>query len=473
MSDERIPDQQQAAPSGPASDRSASVRLRTGADQSGDLASQMDPANQSLADALKITFVGLQAAMVLLAVLFVASGFTTVDEGETGIGVRFGRQVESTLNPGLRWTLPYPFGELVRVPKGTEEASVDRAFIPFVEPGSEDVDNDRLPSRRELDPTRDGSNITGDLNLAHTQWTVNYRRDNHAAWAENIDPGPDFAVERLLVQNAVQRGVVHALAETSIDDLLKDAGQLAPRVRDIAQQTLAEANSGIVIDQVILRRKIAPVSLLGDFAKVNNAQQEASKARENAQLEANQLLNAVAGQAARVLSERIDRYEEAVELGRAEEAELILAQIDRLLEGRRVEIDGQVHEMLVSGEVSEILSRARNQAFRTVETAKAGAQLFEAKLAQFEANPDAMLSREWADAFSTFASKPFVEAFVISGEEGGRTLELLLNSDPDTANDIIREQQRRRAEEANLDRERRLQQDRFNSNRGVARPDDM
>ena len=40
----------------------------------------MDPANQSLADALRLSFRILQLVILVLVVLFLASGFRTVDE---------------------------------------------------------------------------------------------------------------------------------------------------------------------------------------------------------------------------------------------------------------------------------------------------------------------------------------------------------------------------------------------------------
>ena len=100
---------------GPARHRPASVVLR---EEGESVSALMDPANRSLADALKITFRLLQAAMVVLFGLFAFSGLQEVREGESGLRLMFGRLVESDVPPGIRFALPPPVGEIVRVTTG-------------------------------------------------------------------------------------------------------------------------------------------------------------------------------------------------------------------------------------------------------------------------------------------------------------------------------------------------------------------
>ena len=63
----------------------------------------MDPANQSLADALRLSFRVLQAVIVVLIVLFLASGLKTVDDGYSGVRTLWGRIVEP-LSPGPKFS---------------------------------------------------------------------------------------------------------------------------------------------------------------------------------------------------------------------------------------------------------------------------------------------------------------------------------------------------------------------------------
>src|SRR5690606_18027990 len=51
---------------------------------------------------------GLGALAALVGVVWLASGFYTVDANERGVVLRLGKYVQTT-DPGLRWRLPYPF----------------------------------------------------------------------------------------------------------------------------------------------------------------------------------------------------------------------------------------------------------------------------------------------------------------------------------------------------------------------------
>src|SRR4051812_5785384 len=97
------PDDPVGGPS--AARRAGSVVLREAIETD---ASFTDPANQSLADALKVMLRLLQVGMFALAVLYALSGMKRVNEGERGIRLLFGKEVESNLGPGFHWTPPYP-----------------------------------------------------------------------------------------------------------------------------------------------------------------------------------------------------------------------------------------------------------------------------------------------------------------------------------------------------------------------------
>ena len=53
----------------------------------------MDPANQSLANALRLSFRVLQAVIVVLVAMFLISGVKIVKQGQSGVMLRFGAVV--------------------------------------------------------------------------------------------------------------------------------------------------------------------------------------------------------------------------------------------------------------------------------------------------------------------------------------------------------------------------------------------
>ncbi len=421
--------------SGQPNPRLASVQLRDRASTARrEQHRRMDAANQSLADALRITYKLLQAGMLVLVVLYVISGLQSINEGERGIAVRFGKIVKPNLDPGFQWSWPYPLGEIVRVGEGSVELPIGTSFMPSLssrqagvanpEEEAMEADINSFGVSSQLRPGEGGFNLTADLNIAHTQWRVYYRRSNHAEFVANILPTQEGAIVRM----AVERGVVQSIATIEIDDLLKSSNEaVSSRVRAIAQRTLDGLDSGITIDRVVLARKSPPMSLLGQFSNVQSAAQNAGKAREDAMLTREQTLNDIAGASAEILVAQINEFERLTEIGDAEGAERTLAVIDKLFVGEPVEVDGVLVQGQVSGVVSELINDASAVASAQISQAIAEYELFKAKQQQFEANPALMIARDWSDAMAVFLNKPFVSTIVLPS---GVSAEMLINNDP-------------------------------------------
>lgn len=461
-----------------AHERPASVRLREGEGEQA--AAMMDPANQSLADALKITFRLLQVAMVVLAGLFVFSGFQTVHEGERGISVLFGRAIASNLEPGFHFAAPYPFGELIKVETGNVTSRLDRKYWPNVPEGQEGASLEFLPTRTKLDPERDGSLITSDLNIAHTQWQAVYRRVDPVKYIRDIYTED----ERQIVRVALERGVVRTIATISVDELLKpqEGGTraVAERAREIAQQTLDALDSGITIEQFELSRRTPPGSLQKKFRAVLDARSQAQTAITSARATRDGLLNQAAGEAAEPLLWLISRYESAIEAGSIEDAVSVLARIDEVLEGDPVAMtDAELSDLddpvtraeiarsagkIASGEVVEIIQEAMVDRLTLVQEGRGDLEHFNAKLAQFRANPRLMVRRDWARAWSDFQSRDFVQTMWLPV---GSLAEIRLNEDPDIIKQLDKAQKSRESREALEKRQQDRRDNRFKVDRST------
>ncbi len=470
--DPNTPEQTPAGNLPAESGRSQSVRLRDAQTRAGAslVGDRMDSANQSLRDALRITFRLVQFAMIVLAFLFIFSGFRAIQEGERGISTFFGKPVQTSLEPGFHPAWPYPIGEVITIGTGTREVAINRSFFPWVREGEENKPESGLSTSRKLDPARDGSLITADQNIAHAQWSLNYRRHQPLQYASTIPP----ELEQEIVHRVAQAAIVQAIAETTIDELLKDAGQdgVASRAKSIAQAELDDIGAGIQIEQLVLVRKFPPVSLLDSFSRVQSAVSIASEARVNARTEADRMLNAVAGQAAPMLVELIDEYERHTELGDEAEATATLAVIDAVLLGQPVEIDGDLFQIEVSGEVAQILSQARQTELAISSGAAEDAFRFKALREQYEANAPLMLTQQWSLAMADFLDKGFVQTFMLP-EGSGDMIELRLNPDPDIIKELDIARKRLEAEATARERERLRQIDRYNTDRGVIRGDSV
>ena len=391
----------------------------------------LDPAQRSLAEALRITYRIIQGVMVILFALFILSGLETVGEGERGVSLTFGAINQSDLPAGQQFHLPYPVGELVTVHTGSNEIGIDRTFYP----GRHESTPPQIRRSRALKPGQDGSLLTGDGAIAHAQWSVVYRVDDAGVsdYVRNVRPSDAAG----MVKAAVERGVVRVVAELSIDDFLKQAGvegavtgeaAIESRVRLIAQDTLDRIGAGILIERVTLDDRSPPGSVKEIFDEVSRQTSEASKDREEAQQYAREQLNAVAGTAHSELIRLIDEFETLIDQDRVEESEAVLAQIDAILTGDVSVSDDP--SMRVSGDVSRTISRAQQYRTDVVTRAQANADRFSAKLGLFRDNPAVFLSNEWAEAYSRFIERSGAQVFAMPRES---SMELLLNTDPDIA----------------------------------------
>jgi len=268
----------------------------------------------------------------------------------------------------------------------------------------------------------------------------------------------------------IQRAVVHVIATIKIDDLLKNSSEaIAGRVRSLTQQSLDDLETGISIDRVVLTRKNAALSLRAKFNSVQAAAQTAGKAREDALLLRDQMLNEVAGFGSKVLIAEINEYERLIELQMTNESEIQLARIDAILQGHQVEIGGEMTGLLVSGEISELLIQAQSQSSNRVSLAIAQLENFRSKQAQFKANPKLMIARDWSSAMSEFLDKDFVSTIVLPR---GVSAEILINNDPDIAREIDRMRKRREAEGTIDQRREDMRRSFFKTQRGLKEPEE-
>ena len=230
-------------------------------------------------------------------------------------------------------------------------------------------------------------------------------------------------------------GIVRAVAQTKVEDLLKQAagetGHVAEIAKAIAQKQLDELKSGIQINQFQLTTVTPPMYVREAFNSVQSAASKARKAIEQAETDVNQLFNAQAGEIEPYLIAQIDAYELAVANNDEKAKTSTLETINEMLDGRPVTVDGKLVENKTSGEVARMISEARQYKGEVVNQRRAELANFRAKLTQYRSNPSVMLNREWTDALSAFLDRDSVQLLVVP--QNVRTLEVQLTEDFDLA----------------------------------------
>ena len=113
-----------------------------------------DARTRALTEALQSSFKVIRVIMVILAVAFLGSGITTVENNKQALHLQFGEYKE-TLSPGLHWAWPYPIDEIVQIP-----VNENRTITSDV--GWRTEDEETPQASTQFNPTYDGYTLTGD-----------------------------------------------------------------------------------------------------------------------------------------------------------------------------------------------------------------------------------------------------------------------------------------------------------------------
>ena len=218
-----------------------------------------------------------------VALLWLASGFYTVDPNQVGLNLVFGRYVGKT-GPGLNYNWPGPVGDVVKL------NVTDRNFI--------DVGARGVPSVSSAGEAPEESlMLTGDENIADVKFRVIWQ----------IDPvrPEDFAFN---IKNQVE--TIKAVAESAMREIVgrkqiqplltADRKVIEPAAQTSMQAILDSYHSGVTVLQVQLLSVDPPPTVIAAFRDVTAAQQDRSRFVNEAQAEANRIVPQARGEAAKI-----------------------------------------------------------------------------------------------------------------------------------------------------------------------------
>jgi modulator of FtsH protease HflK len=375
------------------------------------LRAAMDPATQSLADALRLSFRLLQLVIFVLVILFFASGLQTVDEGESGVMVRWGKIVpvagQESLEPGLHFSAwPYPIGEFIIFDADNLAVNVGNRYWPSIRPGEtfEAAAAGASPSRIVPDEEgRHGYVLTGDGDMGHIQVAAQYRIEQPSQFVQSLR----VADANKLVQRALDRATVHAAARLTLQELADRTDELRYEVQRRAQEVLDDLQSGIQLTSVTIPDSTVPLAVRRTFHDLQNARHEADRRIEEARLRANQHLIDAAGERYRQAIRAIDQYETAVDGGNDVQAEEHLRELFAMID--RGEL---------SGEVARIVQHAR--AYRSQIESSLGneARRFASLLPAFREHPEFIARERWLDVYANVLERRDTELIFVPHQVG-------------------------------------------------------
>lgn len=219
---------------------------------------------------------------LVLVLLWLASGFMVVQEGQVAVVTRFGKYVK-TLTPGLQWRLPYPI-EAHQV--------VNIAQLRTFEVGYRgSVRNKVLPESLML---------TTDENIVDVQFVVQYRL--------NPEGAPDYLFKTVHPDESVRQAVDTAMREVvgqqPMDSVLYSGRtEIAARVQRSAQLILDRYQTGIQISTVAIQNVQPPEQVQAAFDDAVKAGQDRERLINEGNAYASRILPETQGQVARMVQE--------------------------------------------------------------------------------------------------------------------------------------------------------------------------
>lgn len=393
-----------------------------------------DPAQKSLADAMRVSFMILKAIMFLMLVAYLATGIFRVEPQEKVVRLQFGKIVGDghgkVYEQGWYVGWPYPIEEKVAVPITQRSVSLRKPF--WYEVG--DTDRNAQARGGPLNPVKDGSLLTGDANIVHGRFEVYYTINDVVAFVENVGmPGPmDMSTADELVANVAEQGIVHAAATVEADAFIKGAfgRELAMgRMQDV----LDELDAGIKIESLVVVSSEAPLTVKPAYNLVTNAESERGQKLSAARQERTSILNAAAGEAHQAMFDLVQECELAQSAGDTDKAKALSDKIDAAFDQLRM--PAELGGTQIGGEAAQLISKANTYRTETVEQVKSEANSFVTLIKQYRDAPELFLSRVKQQARETIFSGDVETLYNNAGQ-----LYLELNTDPELARK--REQQR-------------------------------
>jgi len=253
----------------------------------------VDTGSQALSEALRSSFGIVKFVMLLLVVLFLASGVFTVGPQERAIIIRLGKPVgegeKALLGPGLHYSLPYPIDEYVKVPITAIQKVRSSIGWFSVTPAQEVNGEDRnpLPVTTPMDPQIDGYVLTADNNIVHSRVTLTYHIADPVGFIFN------FVNASNAVLNALDNAVIYAASQYKVDDILtRDVAGFKETVRKRVAEVVSRERQdlGVIVEDCQVESR-PPRQLKEAFDNVLKAEVTRNKVLDEARIYENATVN--------------------------------------------------------------------------------------------------------------------------------------------------------------------------------------
>ena len=231
---------------------------------------------------------GLGMLVALVLVVWLASGFYTVDEKQRGVVFTFGKYSELT-SPGLRWRLPFPI---------QSHEIVNLSQVRTVEVGYRNTVKTKV--------LKESLMLTDDENIIDIQFAVQYTLKDPLAYLFN-NKKPDETVLQ-----AAETAFREVVGSSKMDFVLYEGReQVATAAQKLIQDILDRYKTGIAISRVTMQNAQPPEQVQAAFDDAVKAKQDLERQKNEGQAYFNDVVPKARGAASR-LTEEAQGYRQRV-----------------------------------------------------------------------------------------------------------------------------------------------------------------
>lgn len=291
--------------------------------------------------------------LVLVLLIWLATGFYIVDTGSVGVEQRFGKYTQTT-DPGPRWHWPFPIDSVTVV----NMEQVRRLEVGYRSSAEGAGGKTRVP--------REALMLTEDENIIDLQFAVQYKLknakdylfNNRAIYGDRLATS-ETSTEDSVIRAAAETAIREVVGKNKLDDLLQQKEKGMMDTQERIQNILDSYNAGVVITSVSQQSAQPPEPVQEAFEDVNRANQDYQRQINEGQAYANDVVPKARGMASRLAAEAAG-YKLRVEneaKGNANRFDQVLTQYNKAPEVTRQRLYLEAQEQILSSTSKVIIDQ--------------------------------------------------------------------------------------------------------------------
>ena len=236
---------------------------------------------------MKGRFPGIWIIIIVILIFYLGSSiFYTVGVDEVGIVQRFGKYVRIT-QPGLNF----------KFPRGIEKVTKVKVRYVYKEEFGFRTREAGIRTRYATGSAylNESLMLTGDLNVALVPWIVQYRINDPYKYLFKVHN------VRATLRDLTEATMRLVVGDRSINEVISKREEIAVQAEELLQKELDEAETGIKVTTIEMKKTNVPEPVQSSFNEVNQAIQEKEKMIYQAREEYNKFIPQAKGNAEKTI----------------------------------------------------------------------------------------------------------------------------------------------------------------------------